>query len=63
MIREGKATTNPAADWRFELGDILVVIGGHAEVDAAERLLTVAGEPAPGRDRDRESGGASVTVA
>ncbi len=44
-IRGGKASTNPPPDWRFELGDILVVIGSHREVDDAERLLS--GEPGP----------------
>jgi CPA2 family monovalent cation:H+ antiporter-2 len=53
VIRDGKATTNPHPDWRFALGDILVVIGAHREVDAAERLLS-GGPPAatvtaPGR--------------
>jgi monovalent cation:H+ antiporter-2, CPA2 family len=56
VIRNGKAFTNPPSDWRFVLGDILVVIGAHSEVDAAERLLsggpaapsvTAPGRPAP----------------
>jgi CPA2 family monovalent cation:H+ antiporter-2 len=47
VIRDGKARTNPSADWRFEAGDIVVLIGAHAEVSAAERLL--AGPP-PGED-------------
>lgn len=51
VIRGGKAATNPPPDWVFALGDILVVIGAHREVDAAERLLAAAPEPtgsAPG---------------
>jgi CPA2 family monovalent cation:H+ antiporter-2 len=39
-IRDGTAHTNPPPDWRFQLGDILVVIGAHREVDGAERLLS-----------------------
>jgi Trk K+ transport system NAD-binding subunit len=39
-IRDGTAHTNPPPDWRFQLGDILVVIGAHREVDEAERLLS-----------------------
>lgn len=44
VIRAGKAQTNPPPDWRFETGDILVLIGAHREVDAAERLLAPASE-------------------
>lgn len=51
VIREGAATTNPQPHWRFELGDVLVLIGGHAEVEAAERILT---GPAPGTDRNTD---------
>jgi CPA2 family monovalent cation:H+ antiporter-2 len=50
VIREGKAHTNPSPDWRFELGDILVLIGAHREVDAAERFLappSAAAVPSP----------------
>jgi CPA2 family monovalent cation:H+ antiporter-2 len=48
VIRAGKAHTNPPPDWRFELGDILVLIGAHREVDAAERLLAPPPpDPAP----------------
>lgn len=40
VVRDGKAQTNPPPEWRFAAGDIVVLIGGHAEVEAAERLLT-----------------------
>ncbi|HEY6000213.1 MAG TPA: cation:proton antiporter [bacterium] len=45
VIRQGKAQTNPPPDWRFALGDILVVMGAHREVDAADRLLSPEGRP------------------
>jgi len=55
VIRAGAAATNPPPDWRFLAGDILVLIGGHAEVEAAERL--VAG-PHPGGAEEGEGPGA-----
>ena len=45
VVRAGKAHTNPGPDWRFALGDVVVVIGAHAEVDEAERVLVGTRQP------------------
>jgi len=39
VIRNGKAKTNPGAGFRVEHGDILVVLGSHAELNSAMDLL------------------------
>jgi CPA2 family monovalent cation:H+ antiporter-2 len=39
VVRKGKAVTNPPGDWRLARGDILVVLGDHAQLAAARRLL------------------------
>ena len=40
VVRAGKATTNPPTDYRMELGDVLVLVGGHAQLDAARAKLS-----------------------
>ena len=39
LVREGKATANPSAAAVIERGDILVLLGNHAEIVAARGLL------------------------
>ncbi len=39
VVRKGEAKTNPGADFKIEPGDILVVLGGHAELNAAIEML------------------------
>ena len=39
VVRGAKPHTNPAANIRIELGDILVLFGSHAELDAALKQL------------------------
>jgi CPA2 family monovalent cation:H+ antiporter-2 len=39
VVRGGQPRTNPPADTRIEAGDILVLFGSHAELDAASKVL------------------------
>jgi CPA2 family monovalent cation:H+ antiporter-2 len=39
VVRQGKATTNPSPDFCFQSGDILILLGAHAEIEAAKGLL------------------------
>jgi K+:H+ antiporter len=43
-VRNGKPTTNPPPDYRIAAGDILVLLGNHAELDRAMQLLQPAGD-------------------
>jgi CPA2 family monovalent cation:H+ antiporter-2 len=38
-VRDGTPATNPPADFRLRLGDVLVLVGSHTQLDAARRLL------------------------
>lgn len=40
IVRKDKPITNPSIDFRIETGDILVLIGSHAQIDAAFELLS-----------------------
>jgi CPA2 family monovalent cation:H+ antiporter-2 len=40
IVRDNISTTNPPHDFRIEAGDILVLIGTHAEIDKAFELLS-----------------------
>lgn len=42
IVRGGKATTNPLPDHRFEHGDVLVLLGGHKQLDEAKTVLSPA---------------------
>ncbi|MBI5969928.1 MAG: potassium channel protein [Deltaproteobacteria bacterium] len=46
VVRKGEARTNPSADFKVETGDILVVLGSHAELNKAFEMLH------NGRDRE-----------
>lgn len=51
VVRDGKPTTNPPADFIMRPGDVLVLVGAHAQLDDARNLLevdAVAEEQAPG---------------
>lgn len=48
IVRGGKATTNPPADHRLEPGDVLVLLGGHKQLDEAKALLS----PPPESDEE-----------
>lgn len=39
VVREGKPATNPSADYTLKMGDVLVLVGSHAELDAAYLCL------------------------
>lgn len=45
VVRHGKPTTNPPPDLVIEAGDILVMLGSHAELDQAQSRLGVAADP------------------
>ena len=42
IIQNGKAITNPSADFKITPGDILVILGSHAELDSALKILNPA---------------------
>jgi K+/H+ antiporter YhaU regulatory subunit KhtT len=46
VVRQGKPFTNPAPDFRIEADDVLVMLGDHAELAEAMRLLNPPEEPA-----------------
>ena len=64
VVRGEESRTNPPADFRFEVGDDLVLVGSHAEIDAAFALLegetagaaVVAGALPPAPDGSAASG-------
>lgn len=39
IVRKGKAVTNPPVDFVIEAEDVVILIGSHAELDRARRLL------------------------
>ncbi len=39
IIRKGKAHTNPRGDFMVEVGDMLVLLGSHAELNEAVKIL------------------------
>jgi K+/H+ antiporter YhaU regulatory subunit KhtT len=39
VVRNGEATLSPPGDFELRANDILVVVGSHAQMDAAFRLL------------------------
>jgi len=39
VVRKGEARTNPHADFMIEAGDILVILGSHAELNGAFEIL------------------------
>jgi CPA2 family monovalent cation:H+ antiporter-2 len=39
VVRNGKPTTNPTADFHIRHEDVLVLVGGHAQLDAAKNFL------------------------
>jgi monovalent cation:H+ antiporter-2, CPA2 family len=40
VVRNGKPTTNPDPDFRLEHGDVLVLVGAHAQLEAAKAMLS-----------------------
>lgn len=40
VVRSGQAKTNPPTDYVFEPGDVLVLVGGHKQLDEAKALLS-----------------------
>lgn len=42
VVRGGKPNTNPAASFELSLGDVLVLVGSHAELDAAQGCLNMS---------------------
>ena len=44
VVRGGKPNTNPAATFELTLGDVLVLVGSHAELDAAQGCLNTPEE-------------------
>lgn len=47
VVRNGKPTTNPPADFLLQEGDTLVLVGAHAQLDAAKALLMRPPEVTP----------------
>jgi K+:H+ antiporter len=43
VVRDGRSTPNPPADFRLTAGDILVLLGNHQQLDEAIRLLAPSG--------------------
>ena len=43
VVREGKSFSNPGPEFVLRTGDILVLLGSHAELDRASELLSPAG--------------------
>jgi K+/H+ antiporter YhaU regulatory subunit KhtT len=39
VVRAGKPTTNPAADFTLLAGDVLVLVGAHAQLESAKAVL------------------------
>ena len=39
VVRNGVPTTSPPTDFRFEGGDVLVLVGAHSQLEDATRLL------------------------
>lgn len=39
VVRNGKPTTNPSADFKLCAGDVLVLVGSHAQLDSAQEIL------------------------
>jgi CPA2 family monovalent cation:H+ antiporter-2 len=46
VVRDGQATLSPPGDYRTEPNDILVLVGSHAQIDGAFRLLAPAPQDA-----------------
>jgi CPA2 family monovalent cation:H+ antiporter-2 len=44
VVRNGTPNTNPGPDYRFEHGDVLVLVGGHAELERTKLLLSQSGD-------------------
>lgn len=40
VVRGGRPQTNPSPDHRFESGDVLVLVGGHKQLDATKAMLS-----------------------
>jgi CPA2 family monovalent cation:H+ antiporter-2 len=40
VVRSGKPLTNPAPDFQFQPADVLVLVGGHKQIDEAKVLLS-----------------------
>ncbi len=51
VVRDGKAETNPGADWQLRAGDVLVLVGNHQELDRALSLLGPPGASDSGAGR------------
>ncbi len=47
IVRDGKPTTNPGPEWAFAGGDLLILLGGHKQLDAAKALLDPPPDPEP----------------
>lgn len=48
VVRRGAATTNPPSDYFFESGDVLVLLGGHKQLDEAKSMLSSSHPPIMG---------------
>lgn len=51
VVRSGKPLTNPAPDFQFQPADVLVLVGGHKQLDEAKALLS----PSPIHGPTKES--------
>lgn len=39
VVRNGKAQTNPPADYVLQMGDVLVLVGAHVQLESAKKIL------------------------
>lgn len=53
VVRQGEAMTNPGPDLRLDTDDILVLLGGHKELDNAVQMLTKVPEHAEDQPADQ----------
>ncbi len=56
LIRKGKATTNPRGDFKVDIGDMMVILGSHMDLDKAMKLLKAEGASAQSIGDETPSG-------
>jgi len=39
IVRQGNAVTNPQGNFRIAEGDVVILIGSHAQLDKAKRFI------------------------
>jgi len=49
LIRKGTATTNPRGDFKVKVGDMMVILGSHMDLNKAMKILKAEAVPHAGR--------------